>query len=262
MPAKVLHMDQAVIILRRFDGAVRCLRQKNFKVARIVFALLQFFVIAIIFSGCQLFRPPAEITYTGGASFRSLSSNASLTYRSPERSISGNGFLMYQKPDQMRMVVLSPFGSVLQEVFVSGEIVTIVDSGNGIAFRGNIKDLPEKGDFSGWHYIHWLIDIDPPDSSRINAVIERKNRFGELEQASFENGLLTSKTAAAAGHIKYGRYNVIQGIPFPQELTYETAAKETFSIRLEDPEINVPFAPDAFVPKLDKLRIYPVSILR
>jgi outer membrane lipoprotein-sorting protein len=169
---------------------------------------------------------------------------------------------MYKKPDQIRMVVLSPFGSVLQEVFVSGERVTIIDSGNGIAFTGTISQLPQKGDISAWRHIFWLVDIDPPDSSRATAVIERVNRFGSTEMASFENGLLVSKSTATSGNIKYGKYTVEHGIPYPQELTYETSAKETFKISLEDTEIDTPIAADAFEPKLDKLRIYPISILR
>jgi outer membrane lipoprotein-sorting protein len=241
---------------------VRSFNQKRGLNVKYAVAFFLIFLYVIILSGCQLLRPPAPISYNSGANFTSLSSNASLSYTSVERSISGSGFLMYKKPDQMRMVVLSPFGSVLQEVFVSGEMVTIIDSGNGIAFSGTINDLPQKGDFSAWRHIHWLIDIDPPDSSRTTAVIERVNRFGTPERASFENGLLVSKTTASGGLIRYGRYTATHGVPFPQELTYETTAKETFSIRLEDTEIDIPFAVDAFVPKLDKLRIYPLSSLR
>lgn len=237
-------------------------RQLNKSVIKSVTVLLLFILIVVAVSGCQQFRRPTEIFYTSGATFTTLVSNASLSYTSSERSISGSGYLMYQKPDLMRMVVLSPFGSVLQEVFVSGEIVTIIDSGNGIAFSGSINDLPQKGDFSAWRYIHWLIDIDLPVPSRTSAVIERVNRFGMLEHASFENGLLISKSTAAGGVIKYGKYTAVQGVPFPQELIYETSAKEIFSIRLEDTEVNTVLAAGTFEPKIDKLRIYPLSILR
>jgi hypothetical protein len=160
------------------------------------------------------------------------------------------------------MVILSPFGSVLQEIYVSGELVTIIDTGNGIAFSGSYRELPDKGDLNGWRYIHWLIDIDPPDTLRGTVTIERINRFGEPEKASFEKGLLISKQSATAGHVTYGRYVAVQGIAVPLEIMYETAAGEKFTILLEDPEINVPSADDVFTPKLDKLRIYPLSALR
>ena len=223
---------------------------------------LLLFSMAVILSGCQVLRSPAEIKYDSGAVVESLSSNVSLAYMTHDRSISGSGYLMYRKPDQMRVVILSPFGSVLQEIYVSGELVTIVDAANGIAFSGNYMDLPDKGDFSGWRYSHWLIDIDPPDPSLSNNTIERINRFGQPEKAAFENGLLISKTTAAGGYVKYGRYTTVKGVAFPLEIMYETAAKEKFSILLEDPEINVSFADGAFTPNLSKLRVYPLSTLK
>ena len=218
--------------------------------------------MTVILSGCLSLRSPAELKYDSGAVARSLSSNVSLAYASPDRGISGSGYLMCRKPDQLRVVILSPFGSVLQEVYVTGELVTIIDAGNGIAFSGTYMDLPDKGDFSAWRYIHWLLDIDPPETSRNNATIERINRFGQTEKVVFENGLLISKATDAGGFVKYGRYTAVRGVAFPLEIKYETAAKEKFSILLEDPEINVSFADGAFTPNLNKLRVYPLSSLK
>ena len=231
----------------------------SFQTIRSALVLLTFLVIL---AGCLTVRSPAEIKYTNGAVVDSLSSKISLSYSAPGRSISGSGYLMYRKPEQLRIVILSPFGSVLQEIFISGELVTIIDTGNGIAFSGTFMDLPDKGDFSGWRYIHWLIDIDPPDSLRGNDVIERDNRFGQQERAAFENGLLVSKTTLAGGQVRYGRYAAVQGVPFPHEIKYESAAKEKFTITFEDAETNVPFADDVFMPKPSNLRVYPLSILK
>jgi len=169
---------------------------------------------------------------------------------------------MFHKPDQIRVILLSPFGSVLQEVYVDGEQVTIIDAGNGVAFRGNYLDLPDKGEFRSWRHINWLINMEPFDSSRRTEVIERTNRFGHSEKATFENGLLISKTIASGGTARYGKYTAINGAPLPQEITYETAAEEKITIYLENPEINIPFKEDAFTPDLSKLRVYPLSVLK
>lgn len=229
------------------------------KTVRSVLLLLS---IPVVLSGCLALRPPAEVKYVNGAVVTSLSSNVSLAFSAPDRSISGRGYLMYRKPDQMRVVILSPFGSVLQEIYMSGERVTIIDAGNGIAFIGTYMDLPDRGDFSGWRYIYWLIDIDPPDSLRDNSTIERINRFGQPEKASFENGLLISKRTAEGGNVRYGRYFAVQGVPFPLEIKYENAAKEKISILLEDSEVNVPVADTVFTPNLSKFRVYPLSSLK
>jgi len=219
-------------------------------------------LMTVFLSGCMAVRMPAKEKYVSGAVVKTLSSNVALSYATPDRSISGSGYLMYKKPDQMRVVILSPFGSVLQEVYISGELVTIIDTGNGIAFSGPYADLPVKGDFSGWRYIHWVIDIDPPDSSRRTASIERINRFGETEKADFENGLLISKTTETGGQVRYSKYSDLQGALFPLKITYETVAKETFTILLEDSEINVTFEEGAFTPNLNKLKVYPLSALK
>jgi hypothetical protein len=159
------------------------------------------------------------------------------------------------------MVVLSPFGSVLQEIYVSGEQVTIIDAGNGIAFSGNYRELSEHGDLSAWRHIHWLIDIDPPDKARNSSTLERINRFGEPEQAVFENGLLVSKRTATAGHVRYGGYKAVDGVAFPLEITYESVNLEKFTMILDEPEINTVFAEGTFTPNLAKYRVYPLSSL-
>jgi outer membrane lipoprotein-sorting protein len=227
-----------------------------------LFCMVLLSLLTVFVSGCIAVRQTSEPVIMNSAVLEAFSSNASLSYSSPDRSLSGSGVLMYRKPEQIRAVILSPFGSVLQEVYVSGKLVTIIDSGNGVALSGSSADLPVKGDFSGWRYIHWLVEIDPPDPSRRTETIARFNRFGQSEQAVFENGLLIAKSTDAGGCVRYGNYRSVQGVAFPLEITYKSGAGETFTIRFEDPEINPPFAEGAFTPNLGKLRMYPLSSLK
>lgn len=227
-----------------------------------VYAILFLPLLTVFLSGCQTCRQTAAVEYTSGIAVEAFSSNASLSYTTYDRSTSGNGVLMYRKPDQIRAVILSPFGSVLQEVYVSGDRITIIDSGNETAFSGSYKDLPATGNVSGWRNIHWLIDIDLPEPSRRTGVIERINKYGHQEKAAFENGLLISKSTAVGGQVRYGKYTTVRGVAFPLEISYETVAKETFTILFEDPEINAPFADGIFTPDLGKLRVYPLTGLR
>lgn len=216
---------------------------------------------ACFLSGCASGRPPAEFFFANGI-VKSLSSNVSLSYSRSDRSISGSGILMFRKPDHIRAVILSPFGSVLQEVHIKGDLVTVIDPGNGVAFSGSYLDLPDTGDFSGWRYVPWLIDIDPPDASRKSMVIERVNRNGQKERAAFENGLLTSKMIVAGGSVKYGKYTTIRGVALPLEIVYETVTNEKFTILLDDPEINLSFDDSTFTPGLSRLRVFPLSNLK
>ena len=215
-----------------------------------------------VLSGCMSVRPMAELQYTDGAVVESLSSNVSLSSVISGHGITGSGVLMFRKPDQIRAVILSPFGSVIQEVYVQGEDVSIIDAGNGTAFHGSYMDLPEKSNLSGWRSIHWLIDIDPPAYSRLTTVIERTNRYGHLEKAAFENGLLISKTTADGDSVWYNRYTAVKGVAFPLEIIYKTVANEKFTIQFEEPEINIPLADDVFSVNLNKFCVYPLSVLR
>ncbi|MDD2851741.1 MAG: lipoprotein insertase outer membrane protein LolB [Desulfuromonadaceae bacterium] len=219
-------------------------------------------ILPLLIAGCASVRTPAELHYMDGAIIESLSSNASLSYTTPDRSDSGSGVLMFRKPDQLRMIILSPFGSVLQEIFVTGQNVTIIDTGNGIAFSGTVQELPKTGNFAGWQYVHWLIDMDPPSSSYGTKSVERVNRFGDSERAVFENGLVVSKSIADVGCVKYSNYTALQGIAVPHEITYEAVTGERLVIKLEEPEINLPVSDAIFTPKLNTLRVYPLSILK
>lgn len=229
---------------------------------RPIFNLLSLFSLTVVLFGCQTVRVPAASEFTGGASVESFSSSASFSYTASGQSISGSGVLMFRKPDQLRAVILSPFGSVLQEVYISGDLVTIVDAGNGTALSGSYRDLPAKGTLSGWRNIHWVIDMNPPETSRLTGVIKRTNRYGHQEKAVFENGLLLSKSTAENGDVRYGRYTTVKGVAFPLEIVYDTVEKEKFTILFEDPEINGSFADGAFTSNISKLRVYPLSSLR
>lgn len=219
-------------------------------------------LMSLSLSGCLASTSLAELKYVDGMKVESLSSNASLSYSTSSQSITGSGYLMYRKPDQIRVTILSPFGSVLQEVFMSGEQITIIDPGNGTAFTGKSSDLPYSGNISGWRYIQWITDIDSPDNQRINSKFERTNRFGQSESAAFENGLLISKKMSSGAVVSYGKYTAVKGVAFPLEIMYETATKEKFNILLEDPEINVDFADNVFTPNLSLLRVYPLDALK
>lgn len=225
-------------------------------------SLLLLTSMAAFLTGCLAVRSPVDLNYAGSEAVESLSSNVSLDYKNSERSISGSGYIVYKRPDQMRATILSPFGSVLQEIFLSGESVTIIDTGNGLAFSGKYADLPVKGDFSGWRYFKWLIDIDLPSPNLGNSVIERKNQYGLPEEAVFENGMLISKKSAAGGKVEYGSYTTVQGVTFPLRISYETVVGEKFTILFDDPEINVKTEDGVFTPNLNKLNVYPLSILK
>ncbi|MDD2365437.1 MAG: lipoprotein insertase outer membrane protein LolB [Desulfuromonadaceae bacterium] len=216
----------------------------------------------LLFTGCAAVKSDDIIDFSGTASIESLSSNASLVYSNSERSISGTGIFMFKKPDKLHLVLLSPFGSVLQEVFVTGDIITIIDSGNGNAFTGNYNDLPSEGNLTAWRQIHWIVDIDLPDTLRRTALINRTNRFGDREEAAFKNGLLKSKSTEMGGEVIYSNYAGVDGVAVPLEILYKTKSEEQFLIQFDDPEINKGMPDALFQANLSKYHLYPLSVLK
>jgi outer membrane lipoprotein-sorting protein len=219
-------------------------------------------VSAMILDGCATMTKHEKLVYTVGAMVETLTGNAALSFAAEGRSISGSGVLMYRRPDQMRVTILTPFGSVYQEVYVSGDSVTIVNPGGGIAFKGVWQDLPMSGDLSGWRQIRWVIDIDPPDPAHGDGVVQRTNRFGEAESATFAQGLLMEKALATGNKATYDKYTVVNGVALPLEIAYATPTGEHFKIILEEPEVNGLLAPDTFIPRLENLKLHPLSSLR
>lgn len=219
-------------------------------------------VTLLLVSGCATLPTPQTLVYINGAKVETLSSNASLSFAAAGRTISGSGVLMYRAPEQLRMVVLTPFGSVFQEVFVVGEQVTIIDPGNSVAFQGNVQELPTSGDVSGWRYLRWVLDIDVPDAARGSVALKRTNRFGEIESAVFDHGLLLSKTTESGALVRYDSYVAVNGVAVPLEISCETARKERFTIKLDEPDVNGVVEQGALLPKLADLKVYPLSVLR
>ena len=216
---------------------------------------------SFMLSGCSSVPSIKDVSYSDGAIVSTLSSSVSLSYSSSEKSISGSGIIMYQKPAQFRVVVLSPFGSVLQEIFIHNQDITIVDPGNKLAFKGLLAELPEQSYFSGWKYIHWLVDNDIPLRANGDKTVERVGSHGESERVVFENGLVSEKSTARGSSVKYRRYTTVQGVALPLEIICETAGKDKLTVKFDDPEVNTSLAHETFIPQISNFKLYPLSLL-
>src|SRR5690242_214885 len=104
--------------------------------------------------------PSPSLDYRPGAVVETLSSGVSFSVHTSDRSMGGHGYLVYRRPDQVRLVVLSPFGTTLVEAFMAGERITLVYPSQATAFTGNIEQLPDKGGLQGWRKMRWMMDLD------------------------------------------------------------------------------------------------------
>jgi hypothetical protein len=214
----------------------------------------------LFLTACSTLRPALD--YTPGATLDTLSAAVSLSITTADRGMSGSGFMVYRRPDQLHLVILSPFGTTMIEIFSQGEQITLLYPGSSTAYVGRIADLPEKGGLQGWRLMRWVMDAAPSTSTNLNATVERNGVQGVVEKVTFENGLVTSKSTKNGDQVYYSRYSVIGGVPFAAELDLRNIQDDRIRIVLDEPEVNTPLENSAFQPQLDGIRVLPLSELR
>jgi len=227
---------------------------------RILHALL-LLVTLLLSCGCASLAAP-RLTYQAGALVNTLSAAASLSISKGEQGMGSNGYLLYQRPDRMRMVILSPFGTTMMEAIVTGNRITIINTSKGVAFSGNLEDLPDVGEGETWRNARWVMDMDPPGSFVGDGIVERVNSLGFKERVSFENGLVVSKVQANGDMVRYRDYQLVNGVPLANEIIMDSHDGGRFRIKVTEPEVNTELAADAFSAHLDGLAVYPLAALR
>jgi outer membrane lipoprotein-sorting protein len=217
-------------------------------------------VTLLLLCGCAS-APKLSLTYQPGAVVETLSATASLSISKGDQGMASNGYLLYQRPDRMRMVILSPFDTVMMEAIVTGNRITIISNSKGVAFSGNLEELPRSGEGETWRHARWVMDMDPPGRFAGDGTRERVNSIGDKEQVIFEDGLVISKTLANGDMVRYMDYILVNGVPLATEIIMDSHDGGRFRIKVTEPEVNTELAADAFIPRLDGLKLYPLSVL-
>jgi outer membrane lipoprotein-sorting protein len=218
-------------------------------------------VVMLLSCGCAATNT-SRLVYQSGAVLNTFSAAASLSISKGEQGMGSNGYLLYHRPDRMRMVILSPFGTTLMELYVNGDSITIVDTSLGTAFSGLLDDLPRTGDGAAWQHVRWILEMDRPENMIRTGELERDSRSGIKERVTVENGLIVSKVRSNGDMVRYNDYIVVNGVPLASEIIVDSHDGGRFRVKLSEPEVNVKLDPEAFVPKLDGLKIYPLAVLR
>lgn len=215
----------------------------------------------LLFTACATIPTPS-LEYDQDAKVETLSSAVSLSVRTPDFAISGSGYMVYRRPDQIHLVVLSPFGTTLMEVFALGEKITLVYPSRSFAYVGTFNELPEVGGLQGWRMMRWVMDADPAADKQFNGVVERVSKLGLTESVTFEKGLVVSKTMPRGDRVLYGKYAAINGVPVAAQIDMRNERDDRILIKLDEPEINTTLDDAVFVPRLDGMKVLPLSSLK
>ncbi len=230
------------------------------RIPRIIRHLLPAAALFIV-SGCATVPRP-DLVYTPGSVVNTLSAAASLSISKGDQGMGSSGYLLYQRPDRMRLVVLSPFGTTVMETIVVGTRVTIVNISKGIAFKGNLEDLPRVGEGETWRRARWVMETDPPGTLPGDGTLERFSELtGLKETVTYRNGLVVQKSLANGDTVNYGDYSLVNGVPLAAEIIMHGSDDSRFRIKLTEPEVNGELSPEAFTVNLEGLTVYPLAAL-
>jgi len=205
--------------------------------------------------------PPPPLVYNQDAVVESMSTGISLSLQTSEKSISGNGFMVYRRPDNIHMILLSPFGTTVFEVFALGNQITLVYPSQGVAYTGHINQLPKKGGVQGWSLMRWVMDADPVGMSKKDGTYERVSNQGIRESITVINGLITRKANPDGDQVYYEDYSLINGVPLASVIDIRNKQDDRIRLKLQDIELNTKLNDAVFVPRLDGLKLLPISEL-
>lgn len=231
----------------------------NNKIRLITFYLA---LLTLVMAGCATTTPPDLSQLITESRLETLSSSINLSFRNSKRSLSGRGYMVFRQPDQMRLIVLSPFGTTMVEAGMTGDQLALAYPTNGEIYLGPLQDLPKGTGQQGFTMLQWVLDMKPPYNAPLNGVLERPGRNGTREEISVDNGLVTQKSLSSGEQVRYRNYTILNGVALPQELIMESAEGDRIKITLVEPEVNLELEPQAFNVSMRGLRVLPLKVLR
>lgn len=220
-------------------------------------------LLVSLLAACSTTRPVPDVaSVTPGAVVQTLSSTVTLSLRTADKNLAGRGVLVYRRPDQLRLILLSPFGTTLMEAQVAGNQLTLAYPAGGVAYQGPISELPAASAQRGFAMLRWVLESDAPAGAPVNGVLEHPAITGGIERISLQDGLVVEKALQSGEQVRYRNHAVQAGIRLPLELQMMSAEGDRIRLTLEEPEVNIPLDEQLFTVPLDGLRLLPLSELK
>jgi hypothetical protein len=214
-------------------------------------------LLCALMAGCASTLPPLT-GIVPGRTVTTLQSPVSLSVVANEQQMGGRGYLIYQQPDRFHLVVLSPFGMTLLEMFVDGERLTWLVPGKGVAYQGALADLPDRQGMHTWTMMRWVVENPPPAGPATYREYRRPD--GGLERVWYDRrGLVVRKANEAGDEVAYREYREIDGVAVATVLEIASSDGERVTITFDEPELNKRLEEAVLVPNLDGLTLLPLS---
>ncbi len=222
------------------------------------------YLLFLLLAACTTTHPVLQNSpMVPGAVVDTISSTVTLSLHSTERNLSGRGVMVYRRPDQLRLIMLSPFGTTVMEAQVMGDRLTLSYPASGVAYQGRIDELPASASGQrGLALLRWVLESDPPAGAPYNGEVEHATSRGAMERISMRDGQVVEKDLPSGERVRYRNRTVLAGVQIPLELQMENADGARIRLTLEDPEVNTPLEDKVFSIPLQGMRVLPLSELK
>lgn len=208
--------------------------------------------------GCAAPPKPPLAGLVPGREVETLQSPVSISIKTAERSMGGRGYLLFKRPDRFHMVVLSPFGLTMADIYSDGERLTCVIPARQIAYSGLISELPDRDGLKAWAMMRWVVERTPVAGPAL--VRENVNRAGVRERLFYdEQGLLVRKETDEGDRVLYRDYRSANGVAVPEAIELSNRRDDRVRIVFDEPEVNQPVEEAALRPNLEGITVLPFS---
>lgn len=220
-------------------------------------------IIAGLLAACSTTRPVGDTSpLTPGAVVETISSTVTLSLRTTEKNLAGRGVMVYRRPDQLRLILLSPFGTTVMEAQVSGDQLTLAYPASGVAYQGKLNELPAAAGQRSFVMLRWVLESDPPPGAPATGEMQRAAARGGQERISLQDGQVVEKNLSSGERVRYRNYITRAGVRLPLEVQMESAEGDRIRLTLEDPEVNTPLEQQLFTIPLQGLQLRPLTELQ
>ena len=215
-------------------------------------------LLLVLLTGCASQPVKPTVPLNPAATIETLTSSVALSVKAGDKGISGRGFLIMRAPDQFRLMILSPFGTTVAEMFLNGEQLLYIDSSKNLAYQGPMSELPNAPALQGWRLLRWTTERVVPETPGQEQLL-RLRADGEWENIEFDANGLMLKKRSDGDEVLYEGYQSVEGVPVPTAIQITDRFGIRVRIIMDEPEVNSPLDEKAFVPALDGVKVLPLS---
>lgn len=218
---------------------------------------LLFLVGVLLLAGCA--TVPKQTCILPGKELETLQSSISITVKTGEKSTGGRGYLVYQRPDRFHLLLLSPFGQSLFELYMIGDRITCLVPSKDTAYTGLVSELPDANLLKSWGLMRWATERPSADEFR-SGVRECKGPDGYRQLVTYDKqGLVTEKENEEGDRVLYGDYESVNGVALPKTVELFNRRGDEVRIVFDEFEVNQPVEPASFTPNLEGMTVLPLT---